>query len=485
MSLHNYRHFVPEEKTSLHFTGHVDWWPDETEIEIDKFDIFKEPIRKYEELYETDKTVVSFIIPPPWPATKWDLTDCENVKKVVNGDKLILVLDRRDEQFLASELISAMVQFRDAGFKTDNIRFMDSNLNYSMTDVDGWSVDKLNYDNAYGRFPVMYKYAYKDILPYSDDMIEKLKSNIKDYHYLCMNGTLHHYRTLLVAWLIHNGFHKKGLISAAVHIDSVDETFEHTSNAPNYFNREVVSDMSDEIFDDRLLRDFIMNKFENHIPLLLDHVWDDFTDDSNGLLPFTMTKNLPDRYKNLSGSSDFIKVAKQQIISSQQCEIYIENIKNHFGYLPYDNILESISGFINYENSYFSIVAESPPINYEDSGSYLNDNLTITFMKITEKTYRALCFHPVIFISSPFLLRSLRDYGFKTFPELFDESYDEITDTTERIKKVYSEIDRVVKMDKSKLHDLYVEILPKIVHNQKVLYSMKQIEYLETIYEKF
>ena len=62
MSLHNYRHFVPEEKTSLHFTGHVDWWPDKTEIEIDKFDIFKEPIRKYEELYETDKTVVSFII---------------------------------------------------------------------------------------------------------------------------------------------------------------------------------------------------------------------------------------------------------------------------------------------------------------------------------------------------------------------------------------------------------------------------------------
>lgn len=61
----------------------------------------------------------------------------------------------------------------------------------------------------------------------------------------------------------------------------------------------------------------------------------------------------------------------------------------------------------------------------------------------TEKMFKPLAFyHPVITIASPGYLKNLRAHGFETFENLFDESYDDITDITEKIsilkKSVYN-----------------------------------------------
>ena len=66
-------------------------------------------------------------------------------------------------------------------------------------------------------------------------------------------------------------------------------------------------------------------------------------------------------------------------------------------------------------------------------------------------------------------LKYLKELGFKTFPELFDESYDEIEDYTERMKFVTLEIHRVINMSFDELHDIYIQLLPTIKHNQSVM----------------
>ena len=80
-----------------------------------------------------------------------------------------------------------------------------------------------------------------------------------------------------------------------------------------------------------------------------------------------------------------------------------------------------------------------------------------------------MMFHPCIFFASPYHLRYLREIGFQTFPELFDESYDEIEDYTKKQKMVVSEIQRVINMSFDDLHNIYVKLLPKIKHNQIVM----------------
>jgi len=61
----------------------------------------------------------------------------------------------------------------------------------------------------------------------------------------------------------------------------------------------------------------------------------------------------------------------------------------------------------------------------------------------TEKMFKPLAFfHPVITIASPGYLKNLKNHGFETFENLFDESYDDIIDIKEKIailkKNVYN-----------------------------------------------
>ena len=491
MILDNFRHFSPNEDCSLNIISGVGWDLDSTEIDVKDYKVFSKFITTYEELYKTNKKVVCFIDPPPYEwghdtRPKWNFTNCDKIRKAVNDDKLILLLSRLDEQFLAFEAYEAIKQFKENNFKIQNIRLIDGNLNFDMLDYLGFDKSNfISFDIAKFRFPLYYKYAYKDILPYDDELISRMKNKKKDYKFLTMNGTLHHYRALLVSWLLYNGYHRKGLISACVHIDSLDDDFEYSGDVGNYVNKHEIIEYWDGVMNiDDDARNFILNDFESYLPLLLDHVGDDFSDSTNGLVPFTMSKNLPQKYRRFEThkSEKFKKVVREQIIASQQCEEYLKNIRDHYGHLPYKPVVESIAGFINYENSYFSIVGESPPITHKDIYLNGNDEYWINFMKITEKTYRSLCFHPIIFLSAPFLIKNLQKDGFETFSELFDESYDEILDENLRFKKVFSELDKVLKMSDSKLHEIYVEVLPKIIHNQKKLFSMSQIEYLKQIY---
>ena len=140
-----------------------------------------------------------------------------------------------------------------------------------------------------------------------------------------------------------------------------------------------------------------------------------------------------------------------------------------------------------YEDTYFSIIPE-----------------TNAGIRITEKTTKVLYHgHPFIMFcpSSDMtskkvgMLEKLREWGFETFPELFDESYDDLPlrepygseylhseyynrimgpDIQARWKSFIKNIERLNRMDSSELHKLCDSVYEKCVHNQKTLLNLKK-----------
>lgn len=94
--------------------------------------------------------------------------------------------------------------------------------------------------------------------------------------------------------------------------------------------------------------------------------------------------------------------------------------------------------FVEYADSWFTVVAET------DFSNGLH--------RVTEKPLKPLlCLHPLIVLGSCGSLRLLREYGFRTFPELIDESYDEETDPRARFEAVFEQVVKLCAMDETEL----------------------------------
>ena len=139
-----------------------------------------------------------------------------------------------------------------------------------------------------------------------------------------------------------------------------------------------------------------------------------------------------------------------------------------------------------YEDSYFSIIPET------SDGIYAS-----------EKTVKALYHgHPfTIFcpavdatVEKIGILSKLRDWGFETFPELFDESYDYLramkphgaskthhdyyesligADVRLRYETFIKDFERLYSMDIKELHKICESVEEKCIHNRKVLMNLK------------
>jgi hypothetical protein len=143
----------------------------------------------------------------------------------------------------------------------------------------------------------------------------------------------------------------------------------------------------------------------------------------------------------------------------------------------------SIQTHIKYfQDSYFSVVTETwfnSQIPEELVKDYPN-----TPLKITEKTWRALFFHPFIVLGCPYTLRYLKGLGFKTFPEFFDESYDEIEDVRGRYDAVLNNILELNKKSLEELKEMYDSVYDKILYNQRLFHDWDRDKLVSDLYEK-
>ena len=110
-----------------------------------------------------------------------------------------------------------------------------------------------------------------------------------------------------------------------------------------------------------------------------------------------------------------------------------------------------------YDQTYCSIVVET----FQDKT-----------LHASEKSYKPIAYyHPYMTISAPGALARLKEQGFATFDNLFDESYDDVENFDDRIAIIRSNLERV------DLHRAYdQETLSRLRHNHDLFFDVELVE---------
>jgi hypothetical protein len=110
-------------------------------------------------------------------------------------------------------------------------------------------------------------------------------------------------------------------------------------------------------------------------------------------------------------------------------------------------------------DSYFHICTET---------FFFQDGVTF----FTEKILKPIIgLQPFIVLGSYNYLKNLRKLGFKTFGDIFDESYDDIKDPFDRIISILNLIDEISSWDLEKCEEKYKSVLDICIYNYNHLYT--------------
>ena len=90
---------------------------------------------------------------------------------------------------------------------------------------------------------------------------------------------------------------------------------------------------------------------------------------------------------------------------------------------------------------------------------------------ITEKTFKAIALEmPFVLVATAGSLEYLREYGFKTFGNIFDESYDKETDDIRRVERVVKLLKDLDNLTTKERMDIHRACLPVVEHNYNHFY---------------
>lgn len=88
--------------------------------------------------------------------------------------------------------------------------------------------------------------------------------------------------------------------------------------------------------------------------------------------------------------------------------------------------------------------------------------------RITEKVVKPLVnFHPLIVLGNPGALQMIQSYGFVTFDDILDESYDDEWDPRRRFDRAYAEFARVCALDDAEWQRMEERIADKLMFNAR------------------
>jgi len=93
-------------------------------------------------------------------------------------------------------------------------------------------------------------------------------------------------------------------------------------------------------------------------------------------------------------------------------------------------------------------------------------------LHITEKTFKAIALEmPFVLVAPAGSLEYMRSYGFRTFSDVFDESYDEETDDVRRIEKVTKLLKDLDGLSARERQDIHRACLSAVEHNYEHFYG--------------
>ena len=116
-----------------------------------------------------------------------------------------------------------------------------------------------------------------------------------------------------------------------------------------------------------------------------------------------------------------------------------------------------------------SEIGDSQPKKFHCNQTYfyLANETSYDCARITSHIKSAIL-HPIIFNAGAGTLKLFKSWGFKSFPNVFDESYDDIQDDIKRHDFVVREIERICLLSEEDKHKLYLESIPTIKYNQNI-----------------
>ena len=84
----------------------------------------------------------------------------------------------------------------------------------------------------------------------------------------------------------------------------------------------------------------------------------------------------------------------------------------------------------------------------------------------SEKVFQSIQYMtPFIVVAPPKTLEYIKSFGFKTFDEFWDESYDNEYDHGERLAKLFKLMDQLFSMSNEEQRNLYEQMIPVLEHN--------------------
>lgn len=109
-----------------------------------------------------------------------------------------------------------------------------------------------------------------------------------------------------------------------------------------------------------------------------------------------------------------------------------------------------------YERSFFALVSETL---FGDPGD-------TDCLQLTEKIYKAIAYKiPFMVVGSAGTLQELRDQGYETFPEMFDESYDSMVNPRKRMQAIIDNLEKWRMQTEQEKRRVYQSVIPKIFRN--------------------
>lgn len=183
---------------------------------------------------------------------------------------------------------------------------------------------------------------------------------------------------------------------------------------------------------------------------------------------------------------DYFQWKNKRPQSARRFETGLEFLNNH---VPL-NVDLDIKEATTFNHPYFRVVNPNNNTFYEYHGSEYNNNVEqfyrdsfcdiVTesrFAQLTgnysEKVFQPMFYKkPFILVAPPKTLSILKQQGFKTFEDYWDESYDNSYEHDRRMFKIFDIIDYIESKSIEELREMYLDMAPILEHNYKLVTSL-------------
>lgn len=114
-----------------------------------------------------------------------------------------------------------------------------------------------------------------------------------------------------------------------------------------------------------------------------------------------------------------------------------------------------------FTNSAMSLLVETNSFDPEDH------------FQCTEKTYKSMIYrHPFFVYATKYHLHRTRQYGFKTFSNVFDETYDTFDHWKDRIYHIHNQVEILNNMPDEEFKKTIYKTIPETTHNYNLVMNM-------------